>query len=138
MESNMKLSKEQIDVLAASLAHPYGGGVTLLCDGYKVNLTVQRAKGMTYRVMTYVNGYFKGIWCGLHNEHPEQKFMRKLVKPRCSPKHKREMEKIMGKRHVKNVPYYSEKQTSYWPDWPNGKAALNHLNKVCESIQLVE
>lgn len=135
----MKLSKQQIDVLAASLSHPYGSGVTLLCDGYTVTLQVAKAKGLTWRVMTYVNGHFKGTWCGLSKqEHPEQKFMRKMVKPRCSPAKKREMEKIMGKRHVKNDPYYSETQTSYWPDWPSGKAALNHLNKVCESVQLAE
>ncbi len=134
----MKLSKEQIEVLSASLAHPFGSGVKLLCDGYEITLHVERSKNMTYRVMTYVNGYFKGIWCGSKNEHPEQKFMRKLVRPRCSPAKKREMEKIMGKRWVKNDPYYSEKQTSYWPDWPNGKAALNHLNRVCESVQLAE
>lgn len=135
----MKLSKEQIEVLAKDLSHPFGGGIELLCDGYKVALQVQRTKGLTYRVMTFVNGYFKGEWCGLSKQEcPEQKFMRKLVRPRCSAKHKREMERIMGKRHIKNDPYCSETQTSYWPDWPNGKAALNHLNRVCESVQLAE
>lgn len=135
----MKLSKEQIDVLAASLAHQYGSGVKLLCDGYTVTLRVERAKELTWRVMTYVNDYFKGEWCGLSKQEcPEQKFMRKLVRPRCSAKHKRDMEKIMGKRHVNNDPYHKEVQTSYWPDWPNGKAALNHLNRVCESVQLAE
>lgn len=135
----MKLSKQQIDVLAASLAHPYGSGVKLLCDGYTVTLQVERAKKLTWRVITYVNGYFKGEWYGLSKQEcPEQKFLRKLVRPRCSAKHKRDMEKIMGKRHVNNDPYYKEVQTSYWPDWPSGKAALNHLNKVCESVQLAE
>lgn len=135
----MKLSKEQIDVLAASLAHPYGSGVKLLCDGYEVALQVQKGKGLKYRVMTYVNGCFRGVWCGLSKQEcPEQKFMRKLVRPRCSAKQKQKMEKIMGKRHVNNDPYYKEVQTSYWPDWPSGKAALNHLNRVCESVRLAE
>ena len=134
----MKLSKQQIDVLAQSLSHPYGSGVTLLCDGYTVTLKVEAAKAMSYRVMTYVNGYSKGIWYSSANEHPEQKFMRKLIKPLCSPAFKRKMEKLMGKRHVKNDPYYSKTQTSFWPDWANGKAALNYLNRVCESVQLAE
>lgn len=135
----MKLSKQQIEVLAQSLSHPYGSGVKLLCDGYEVTLQVGAVKAMSYRVMTYVNGHFKGSWFGLSKpDCPEQKFMRKLVRPRCSPAKKREGEKIMGKRYVNNNPYYSEIQTSYWPDWPSGKAALNHLNKVCESVQLVE
>jgi len=135
----MKLSKEQIDVLAQSLSHPYGSGVRLLCDGYEVTLRVEAAKAMSCRVMTYVNGYFKGVWCGLSNpECPEQKFMRKQVRPRCSPAFKLKMEKLMGERHVKNDPYYSEQHISYWPDWASGKAALNHLNRVCESVQLAE
>lgn len=135
----MKLSKQQIEVLAKDLAHPFGSGIKLLCDGYTVTLQVERTKALKYCVMTYVNGYFKGVWCGLSKQDcPEQKFMRKLVRPRCSQKHKLEMEKIMGKRHVKNDPYYSETQTSFWPNWANGKTALNHLNKVCESVQLAE
>lgn len=70
----MKLSKEQIDVLDRDLSHPYGSGVELLCDGYTVTLKVERCKGMRYRVMTYVNGYFKGIWCGLSKQdYPERR-----------------------------------------------------------------
>jgi hypothetical protein len=127
----MKLSKLQIEVLEKSLSHPFGNGVQLMCDGYKI-------KGLTYRVMIYVNGEFKGLWCNPKNECPEQKFMRKSVKPLCSPARKREAEKALGKMFVKNRPYYSLTITNYWPDWANGKAALNHLNKVCESIQLAE
>lgn len=137
----MKLSKEQIEVLAASLSHPFGSGVKLLCDGYTVSLQVERRSkaGLKYCVMTYVNGYFKGEWCGLSKQEcPEQKFMRKLVRPRCSPSRKREMIKIFGKRHIDKDPYYSEKQTSYWPDWASGKAALQHLNRVCASVQLAD
>lgn len=137
----MKLGKEQIEVLAANLTHPFGRGVKLLCDGYTVALQVEKRskKGLHFCVMTYVNGYFKGEWCGLSKQEcPEQKFMRKLVRPRCSANRKRDMEKIMGKRHIKNDPYYSETQTSYWPDWSNGKAALLHLNRVCESVQIAE
>lgn len=135
---SMKLSKPQIEVLAASLAHPFGSGVKLLCDGYTITLRVEAAEKMSYRVMTYVNGEFKGLWRSAKNECLESKFLRKLVKPLCSPSSKRKAEKVLGKRYVKKNPYYSETQTSYWPDWSSGKAALNHLNRVCESISLVE
>jgi hypothetical protein len=134
----MKLSKEQIEVLDRSLSHPYGSGVKLLCDGFVVSLRVERVTPMRYRVITYVNGQFKGAWCNSSNEQPEQKFLRKLVKPICSPSIKRRAEKMMGKRAVKNDPFYSQTMTSYMPDWASGKAALNHLNRVCESIQLAE
>lgn len=74
----------------------------------------------------------------IENEGVQQKFMRKRVRPSCSPARKRDAEKALGKRYVKNIPYYNETNTSYWPDWSSGKAALNHLNKVCESVQLAE
>jgi len=32
----MKLSKEQIEVLATSLAHPFGSGVKLLCESVQL------------------------------------------------------------------------------------------------------
>ena len=133
----MKLSKEQIAVLAETLALPWGR-VTLMCDGYKITFTVARTKVLTYRVMTYVDGHFQGAWCDPKNACPEQKFLRKQVKPVCSPARKREAEKALGKRFVKSRSYFSGSTTSYWPDWANGKAALSHLNKVCESIRLAE
>lgn len=133
----MKLSKEQREKAIADLSHPWGN-VVLMCDGYRVTLAVVLAKGMTYRVMTYVNGFFKGEWMFPKNECPEAKFLRKVVRLVCSPKHKQEMEKIMGKRRVAKDPYYSKTHTHYMPDWASGKAALNHLCKVCESVQIAE
>lgn len=134
----MKLSKEQIAVLAKQIDCPFGS-VKLLCDGYMIALQVERTRGLKYRVMTYVNGYFRGGWCGLSKQEcPEQKFMRKSVRPLYSVKFKRDMEKIIGKRRVNNDPHYKEVQTSYWPDWPSGMAALKHLNRVCESVRLAE
>lgn len=135
----MKLSKEQIASLAGKLNRPLGS-VVLICDGYTITLAVERvsAKSLSYRVMTYVNGFFKGAWIMDDKPCPEQKFLRKAVRPVCSLARKRELEKALGKRHVKNDPYYSKTFTTYLPDWASGKAALNHLNKVCESVQIAE
>lgn len=133
----MKLSKEQKDKAINKLFSPWGS-VDLICDSYRIALRVERGKGMTYRVMTYVNDHFKGEWIFAKNECPEQKFMRKSVRPFCSAKRKQEMEKLMGKRNVAKDPYYSQTITHYMPDWASGKAAINHLCKVCESVQMVE
>lgn len=133
----MKLTKEQKDQAIKDLSFPYGY-VKLVCDGYQVTLSVERCKGMTYRVMTYVNGHFKGLWCDPTNECPESKFMRKSITPACSPSRKREVEKVLGKRYVKNNPYYSKTITHYMPDWASGKTAINHMCKVSESIQIAE
>lgn len=133
----MKLTREQKDRLAQTLTSPFGG-VKLLCDGYQITLVVERFKGMRYRVMTYVDGHFKGEWVDPDNNAPESKFLHKMVIPACSPSRKREVEKALGKRYVKNNPYYSKTIPYYRPDWASGKAALNHLCKVCESVEIVE
>jgi len=132
----MKLTKEQKTELAQKLTSPWGH-VTLICDGFKVDLQVQRYTAMTYRVMTFINGEFKGLWVSSKNEHPEQKFLRKLVKPLYSPAFKAKLEKIYGKRAFAKEERFHLKLTSYVPDFPSGKAAISHLCKVSESIQVV-
>ncbi|MBY0574684.1 MAG: hypothetical protein K2P84_13480, partial [Undibacterium sp.] len=114
------------------------GHVKLLCDGYSISLVVERQKNLTYRVMTYVNGCFKGLWCTEKNQAPESKFLRKVVKPHISPKKRQQLEKQFGKRFVQKDAFCNGSSTFFMPDWASGKAALNHLCKVCESIKLVE
>lgn len=133
----MKLSKEQRDKVIADLSHPWGRA-ELLCDGFRIALHVERTKDITYRVMTYVNGEFRGSWMFPKEECPEAKFLRKVVRLVCSPKRKQEMEKIIGKRRVAADPFYSKTHTHYMPDWASGKAALSHLCKVCESVQVAD
>jgi hypothetical protein len=138
MGTTMKLSKEEINKLADDLSMPWGH-VVLMCDGYRITLSVERlSKGMTYRVMTYVNGCFKGVWSDPKNEAPESKFLRKSVRPNVSPAKKREYEKALGKRFVQKDSYFSGSITCYWPDWASGKAALSHLCRVCDSVQIAE
>jgi hypothetical protein len=132
----MKLSKEQKEAVVADLSQLFGRA-TLRCDGYEVTLTVERFKGFKYRVMTYVNGSFNGKWCSPSSEAPESKFLRKQVQPTISPAKRLKLEKALGKRYVAKDPYYSGSYTIYFPDWSTGRAAVNHLCKVCESVELV-
>ncbi|GHD63779.1 hypothetical protein [Jeongeupia chitinilytica] len=136
-----KLSKEQREKLEATLSMPWGG-VDLQCDGYRITLSVERAKGMSYRVGTYVNGSFHGKWMIGSESYPEQKFLRKSVRPVASKADRDRMEKAVGKRHFKKMcaeePYWTKTITTYWMSWASGKAALNHLCKVCDAITVIE
>lgn len=130
----MKLTKEQQKQIADRLSLPWSAAA-LRCDGHLVQLSVQRFKGMTYRVMTYVDGEFKGAWMSGQESHPQQKFMRKSVRPLVSPSDRKEAERLFGKRRVAKNPAFSRKLTMYLPDWASGRAALAHLCKVCDSIE---
>ena len=131
----MKLTKEQKSQLAEDLSLPWGA-VELLCDGYRIGLQVQRTKGLTYRIVIFVNGKWEGRWLSGVAAYPEQKFLRKVTLPVCRPSMKARAVKIFGKRAVAKDPYYSETFVTYRPDWPSGKAALNHLCRVCESVEI--
>ncbi|MTD32540.1 hypothetical protein [Paludibacterium denitrificans] len=135
----MKLTKEQKQELIEKLSHPLGQ-VRLLCDGYKVDLVVERTSALGFKIVTYVNGYWKGEWMSADKPHPEQKFMNKKFKPYVSKAKLAKLEKEVGKRvfkkHIADDPFYTGGITLYDVTWASGRTAINHLCKVCDSIQI--
>ena len=129
----MMLTKEQRAELAEQLTMPYGRSVQLLCDGRRIALSVQCVSKLKYRVWTFVDGIM-GAWC--KGDTPEAKFLRKSVRPLTSPSWRKQAEKVFGKRAVAKDPLWNKTLTLYHPDWPSGKAAINHMCKVCASVEI--
>lgn len=132
-----KLTKEQKQALIEELGSPYGC-VSLLCDGYQIHLRVERTSQLAYRVITYVNGSWQGKWFSGSEPHPEQKFLNRKERLLAKPSDKARAEKLFGKRAVAKDPWYSKKLVMYDVSWASGKAAINHLCRVCESIEIIE
>lgn len=132
----MMLTKVQRAELAKKLAYPYGEPVRLVCDGKVITLCVVRdsGPGIRYRVMTYVDGRFEGEWC--KGETPEAKFLRKTVTPLISAAKRKDAVKRMGIRWVASQSIYNAKVALWHPYWSSGKAAIAHLCKVCESVEI--
>ena len=133
----MKLTKDQIATLSSQLSNPYSLPIYLLCDDRKITLEVRLYKALQYRVMTFIDGSFKGDWVLSGTAHPEQKYLRKSVRNLYPPAKRAKLIKEFGKKLAEKIGA-NKTQTLYWSDWPNARAALNHLNKVCESIEVVE
>lgn len=131
-----KLTKEQKQTLINELGHPFGS-VNLLCDGYRITLNVERTSTLAYRVITYVNGFWKGEWFSGSQSHPEQKFLNRRERAVCKPSEKARAERLFGKRLVAKDPFWSKKIVLFDVSWASGKAAINHLCRVCESIEVV-
>ena len=129
------LTTDQKKELIGRLGHPWGA-VDLLCDGFNVTLRVECMKELQYCVVVYVNGRWKGEWTNGNKEFPEQKFMRKSVRKIFTPKQLRQLEKILGKRKVAKDPDYQKTYTMFHPYFGTGRAAINHLCKVCDSIEI--
>lgn len=137
----MKLSKEQKQQLIELLDTPWGR-VRLQCDSYRIDLMVERYKGMTYRVVTYVNGRWEAKWMSSKEVHPEQKFLRKSVRQLTKKAERDQAEKNLGKRLFKKLcekdSIWTATYTLYDISWSSGRAAINHLCKVCDSIQILD
>lgn len=133
----MKLTKVQQHELAMELQGPWAG-VDLVCDGYLVSLRVERYKALSWRIYTYVNGCFRAAWVTGDSPAPEVKFLRKSVRLLFSPAKRKKAEKVYGKRAVAKDPFFNETYTMHLPDWTSGKAAIAHLCKVSDSIEVAE
>lgn len=130
------LTKEQRGELAARLDGLYAPSVSLLCDGRHITLEVRRAKPLTYRVMMFIDGELKGAWFRAEPQQPEHKFLRKAVRRMMTAAQRARTEKDIGKRAASKIPLMSATYEYYFADWPSGKAAIGHLCKVCESVEV--
>lgn len=132
------LTKQQKADLIDRLNSPYGS-VCLICDGRRITLRIERAtkNALRYGVMTYIDGEFRGVWISGKEPLPEHKFLRKRVRRVISAAAKAKAEKTMGKRAVKaDAAFFDRTITQYTPFWGTGRAAINHLCTVCDSVEI--
>ena len=128
------LTREQKRAFVAELTPPFGA-LHLICDGDLVSLTVYRHTPMAYRVATYVNGSIKGAWWDGDKSFPEQKYLRRIEKPRFKPSDLEFYRRLHGARKVAADPKYHEVLVYFSHDWASGGAVLAHLARVCQSIR---
>lgn len=132
----VKLDKAIKDKLIEELSHPYGR-VSLMCDGRKITLDVGQYKPLKYHIAVYVDGIFMGKWLFKGANHPESKYLYVVKKPVFSPTRKSAIIKAFGIRAAKKQFNLDEKIEGLMPCFPNGRMAINHLCKVCDSIEVI-
>lgn len=116
-----KLSKEQIKRIADTAS--MFSSVNLKCDGYQITLR-EKLVQRKLRVILYVDGHLKGAWILDPELHPESKFyMPHLRNVKKSPRSKKVERVETGVQRV---------------DFASIGQALRHLNKVCDSIEVIE
>lgn len=133
----MTLSKAQKDFILKKIDSQFDC-VDLDCDGYRIRLSLERIQDLKLAVAVYVNSWCKGEWL-LHPElHPEGKFYPDRYKSVYSPVKKKKIIKAFGKKRAyENFPSLDEKIHYKGTHFSTGRAAINHLVKVCDSIELV-
>lgn len=133
----VKLDKSVKDKLIQQLSHPYGR-VSLLCDGRRITLAVEQFKPLKYFIGIYIDEVFKGRWLFKEQNHPETKYLYVKTKALFSAAEKAKLIKIFGVRSAKKNFELDKKSSSLMSYFPNGRMAINHLCKVCDSIELIE
>lgn len=137
------LPKSVKDDLIFQLGSPWAS-VALECDGYRVDLQVQRGKGLSYRVMTYVNGVWKGAWFDAKASYPEQRFARRCERPLNSKKQRESIMKAAPAFGRKGSPdrkaWEARADATYAyidPTFASGRAAINHMLCVSEVVRVI-
>ena len=130
------LTKEQKTFILKQLESPLNH-IELDCDGFKIWLSLKRYK-MRLVIDIYINGVFKGEWLGFTETHPETKYLPIKRRPYYTPKRKAEIIKALGKREAKKMfPKLDEVHEGRTSFFTSPKAALSHLIKVSDSIELL-
>ncbi|WP_199033327.1 hypothetical protein [Ralstonia sp. ASV6] len=131
-----KLTREQIIAIEYELASPYGM-VQLKCDGYTVDLRVEREKPLKYILCVYVNGIRDMGWVKGDCEEAKR-FCRPIVRPFYSAQQKAKLVRTFGKRRAaEHFPRLNESHTSYLPFWPSAKTMLRHFGKTCVEVEVL-
>lgn len=116
-----KLSRDETKRIADKAS--MFSSVNLKCDGYQITLR-EKLVQRKLRVILYVDGHLKGGWILDPELHPESKFYMPYV--RHMKKSPRSKKKVRIEGHTRQVDFASVGQ------------ALRHLNKVCDSIEVIE
>lgn len=129
------LSKEKITAIEFELASPYGY-VVLSCDGYKIDVQVERKSPRKYVLFVYVNGVFKGDWSKGECEEATR-FLKPTKFELFKPAEKAKILKEMGRRHgSKFLSEYNKTSTYYSPVWQSVRSMLRHFCKHSESVSV--
>lgn len=141
-----RIPKDAKDALIDRLDRAFGRA-ELMCDGHRINLEVRRAsaKSLRYVVCVFVDGRWMSKWCLDDYQGPEQKFGRRTEKSLYSEKQRKELLKagpLYGRKGSAERKKYEERINKKWvyfmPDFPNGRAAINHMLRVSESVAVPE
>lgn len=132
----MSLTKEQKAFILEKLNHQYST-VKIKCNDHEISLCLERVAKMKLAVSVYVDGFSKSIWLFKPDEHIESKFYPTLYKSYYSAKQKAELTKIWGKREVKKRHDLDARYEYKLPFFNSARAAINHLIKVSDSIELI-
>ncbi|MFA2969804.1 hypothetical protein KWE21_04190 [Acinetobacter pittii] len=133
----MALTNEQREFILKSLDNQFSS-VKLKCDEFEVSLHLARVQNLKLAIEIFIDGYFKMMWLLNPDQHPESKYYPNGTQALFKPAAKAKLIKEMGKRRAyKFFPNLDEVITFKRTHFSTARAALTHLIKVSDSIELI-
>lgn len=137
----MPLSKQRWEEIERTLHHSFGM-VKLKCDGYDITAAVETSK-MNLHVMIYIDGRFEGKWLDGKDERCIKFYQYRKRSVLRGEERKKALSNAANKRLGKETramfKRHSELFIDWWePYWSSPKAFCRHIQKTCQSIEVIE
>lgn len=132
------MTPERFAVAATALLHPHAN-VKLSAERagtqYEITLSVQYVQALKSRVFVFVNGEILGAWLLPESKCPETVFMRKNSRPLYSKSMISLFRALYGDKRADESA--KKRAVSYHPDFASGKSAIDHIERVSDSVELL-
>lgn len=129
------MTKEEWAQVEEQLKHQLNP-VTLLCDGYRLQLQLSRIAAMSLGITFYVDGWMRGEWF-FDDCEERQRFFRPMTHLIYGVKSRRAYRGISAKSLKEYGIDLEKTSTSFSFYWTSFRALRAHLNKHNKSILLV-
>lgn len=130
------MKKEDWDFVDKALSGTFGS-IDLRVDGAVVTFQRKITRKNQLGIVTYVNGWFKGIWLDLKAGHPETQHLRLCSRLLHSAK-SRDLMKQLSKKRLKEMKFDPDARIHYVSFcWHSVSSIRKHYEKTFKSIELV-
>lgn len=132
------MTPEQFAIAATALHTPHAKvrlGVLRAGTQYEIILSVQYVHALKCRVFVFVNGEILGKWLLPESKSPETAFMRRRARALYSKSMISLFRVLYGEK--KAAERAKKKAFSYYSDFAPGKSALDHIERVSDSVELL-
>lgn len=113
------------------------GSVDLKVDGAVITLQRRLIKKNQLGILTYVNGWIKGIWTDIEAGHPETQYLRPVSKLIYNAKERATLKKA-SKKTLKSLVIDPDARHNYVSlYWHSVSSIRKHYEKTFKSIELI-
>lgn len=133
------MTKEDWQKVETALSGTYGSA-KIKADEFEVTFRRGLVSKNRLAIVTYVDGYMRGIWIDAAKQYPEQRCLRPISRPMIKAKERADLKKL-SKRALKALgPAFDPDRKWHFFDvsWHSVTQIRRHYQKTFAKLELVE